>query len=187
MCGLRGARPQRCSSPRFSSSISATGEEGQVTVSDDWMQGRATFGGLVAAVGNEAMRKLVPRDRPLRSLQTTFIGPANRRHLAHASTGTASGSSGDAGSVRSARWRSSGRRCKSAFMAWIASRRCSSNPLLSTHRARSRRSTRFVTRPDRIRRRSFSTSRCAGHRAPSPLPARARRPRYSFVIAIRHR
>ncbi|HEY5757322.1 MAG TPA: thioesterase family protein [Steroidobacter sp.] len=57
-------------------SISATGEESQVTVSDDWMQGRATFGGLVAAVGNEAMRKLVPRDRPLRSLQTTFIGPA---------------------------------------------------------------------------------------------------------------
>lgn len=58
------------------SSISATGEESQVTVSDDWLQGRATFGGLVAAVGNEAMRKLVPRDRPLRSLQTTFIGPA---------------------------------------------------------------------------------------------------------------
>lgn len=58
------------------SSISATGDEYHVTVSDDWMQGRATFGGLVAAVGNEAMRKLVPRDRPLRSLQTTFIGPA---------------------------------------------------------------------------------------------------------------
>jgi acyl-CoA thioesterase len=57
-------------------SISATGEECQVTVSDDWMQGRATYCGLVAAVGNEAMRKLVPRDRPLRSLQTTFVGPA---------------------------------------------------------------------------------------------------------------
>jgi acyl-CoA thioesterase len=58
------------------SSISATGEDCQATTSDDWMQGRATFGGLVAAVGNEAMRRLVPRDRPLRSLQTTFIGPA---------------------------------------------------------------------------------------------------------------
>jgi Acyl-CoA thioesterase len=58
-------------------SISATGDECRVTVSDDWMQGRATFGGLVAAVGNEAMRKLVPRDRPLRSLQTTFVGPAS--------------------------------------------------------------------------------------------------------------
>jgi acyl-CoA thioesterase len=45
-------------------------------VSEDWAQGRATFGGLVAAVGNEAMRKLVPANRPLRSLQTTFVGPA---------------------------------------------------------------------------------------------------------------
>lgn len=57
-------------------SITEQGEECQVTVSADWLQGRATFGGLVAAVGNEAMRKLVPRDRPLRSLQTTFVGPA---------------------------------------------------------------------------------------------------------------
>lgn len=57
-------------------SMSAVGEACQVTVTDDWLQGRATFGGLVAAVGNEAMRKLVPRDRPLRSLQTTFVGPA---------------------------------------------------------------------------------------------------------------
>jgi acyl-CoA thioesterase len=48
----------------------------RVTVGDDWMNGRATFGGLVAAVGNEVMRKLAPRDRCLRSLQTTFIGPA---------------------------------------------------------------------------------------------------------------
>ena len=48
-----------------------------VTVSEDWLQGRATFGGLVAAVGNEAMRRIVPGDRPLRSLQTTFAGPAS--------------------------------------------------------------------------------------------------------------
>jgi len=58
-------------------SIRGSDEELLVTVSDDWLQGRATFGGLVAAVGNEAIRKLVPRDRPLRSLQTTFVGPAN--------------------------------------------------------------------------------------------------------------
>jgi acyl-CoA thioesterase len=57
-------------------SIRGSDEELLVTVSDDWLQGRATFGGLVAAVGNEAMRKLVPGDRPLRSLQTTFVGPA---------------------------------------------------------------------------------------------------------------
>jgi acyl-CoA thioesterase len=47
-----------------------------VTVSEDWGQGRATYGGLVAAVGNEAMRKVVGAERPLRSLQTTFVGPA---------------------------------------------------------------------------------------------------------------
>lgn len=58
-------------------SIRGPEEELMATVSDDWLQGRATFGGLVAAVGNEAMRKLVPRERPLRSLQTTFMGPAS--------------------------------------------------------------------------------------------------------------
>jgi len=47
-----------------------------VNVTEDWGQGRATFGGLVGAIGNEAMRKLVPAERPLRSLQTTFVGPA---------------------------------------------------------------------------------------------------------------
>lgn len=57
-------------------SISAADDECRVSVSEDWLQGRATFGGLVAAVGNEAMRRLVPRDRALRSLQTTFVGPA---------------------------------------------------------------------------------------------------------------
>jgi acyl-CoA thioesterase len=56
---------------RFDDSI------GHVTVTNDWGQGRATFGGLVTAVGNEVMRKLVPQERLLRSLQTTFIGPAS--------------------------------------------------------------------------------------------------------------
>ncbi len=48
----------------------------EVSVGEDWLQGRATFGGLVAAIGNEAMRRLVPHDRPLRSLHTVFAGPA---------------------------------------------------------------------------------------------------------------
>ena len=58
-------------------SIRFEGSAGTATVSDDWSQGRATFGGLVAAVANETLRKLVPADRLLRSLQTTFIGPAS--------------------------------------------------------------------------------------------------------------
>jgi len=57
---------------------SLRGEAGhyEITVTQDWAQGRATFGGLIAAIGNEAMRKLVPYDRRLRSLQTVFVGPA---------------------------------------------------------------------------------------------------------------
>jgi acyl-CoA thioesterase len=52
------------------------GTQCSVSVGEDWGQGRATFGGAVAAVGNEAMRRSVARDRALRSLQTTFVGPA---------------------------------------------------------------------------------------------------------------
>jgi acyl-CoA thioesterase len=44
-------------------------------IGEDWSQGRATFGGMVAALGNEAMRHLVPADRELRGLETTFVGP----------------------------------------------------------------------------------------------------------------
>lgn len=58
-------------------SIRFDGSRGTVTVTDDWGQGRATYGGLVTAVGNEVMRNLVPADRLLRSLQTTFVGPAS--------------------------------------------------------------------------------------------------------------
>jgi hypothetical protein len=44
-------------------------------IGEDWSQGRATFGGMVAALGNEAMRRLVPADRKLRGLETVFVGP----------------------------------------------------------------------------------------------------------------
>jgi acyl-CoA thioesterase len=44
-------------------------------IGEDWSQGRATFGGMVAALGNEAMRRLVPADRQLRGLETVFVGP----------------------------------------------------------------------------------------------------------------
>lgn len=48
----------------------------RAVIGEDWSQGRATFGGMVAALGNEAMRRLVPKDRALRGLETTFAGPA---------------------------------------------------------------------------------------------------------------
>jgi acyl-CoA thioesterase len=44
-------------------------------IGEDWSQGRATFGGLVAALGNEAMRRHVSADRPLRGLNIAFAGP----------------------------------------------------------------------------------------------------------------
>jgi acyl-CoA thioesterase len=44
-------------------------------VGEDWSQGRAVFGGLVAALGNAVMRTLVPSDRALRALETVFAGP----------------------------------------------------------------------------------------------------------------
>ncbi|WPC07033.1 thioesterase family protein [Pseudomonas benzenivorans] len=40
-----------------------------------WAQGRASFGGLVAALVYEAMRAQVPEGRPVRSLAVTFVGP----------------------------------------------------------------------------------------------------------------
>jgi acyl-CoA thioesterase len=45
------------------------------TVGEDWLQGRSLFGGIQAALALRAMRRLVPRDVPLRVLQTTFVAP----------------------------------------------------------------------------------------------------------------
>ncbi|MBI6557761.1 thioesterase family protein [Pseudomonas syringae] len=47
-----------------------------VTIPAEWAQGRACFGGLMAALTYEAMRAEVPEGRPVRSLAITFVGPA---------------------------------------------------------------------------------------------------------------
>ncbi|MGN2430946.1 acyl-CoA thioesterase [Pseudomonas syringae] len=47
-----------------------------VTIPAEWSQGRACFGGLMAALTYEAMRAQVPEGRPVRSLAITFVGPA---------------------------------------------------------------------------------------------------------------
>ena len=57
-------------------SIQPQGKDWSAMIGEDWSQGRATFGGMVAALGNEAMRRLVPADRQLRELDTVFVGPA---------------------------------------------------------------------------------------------------------------
>lgn len=45
------------------------------TITDDWLQGRTTFGGLVATLAVQAMHDVVGRAAPLRALQTNFVGP----------------------------------------------------------------------------------------------------------------
>lgn len=54
------------------------------TLTEDWMQGRAAFGGLMSALGATALRKCLPTevaDRPLRGLMTAFIGPPGEGKL----------------------------------------------------------------------------------------------------------
>ncbi|WP_313914229.1 thioesterase family protein [Tahibacter sp.] len=57
------------------SSAVRDGESLQVTVGDDWLQGRSVFGGLQAAIAVAAMRSQLPAGLPLRTLQMTFIAP----------------------------------------------------------------------------------------------------------------
>ncbi|MCY1222659.1 Thioesterase-like superfamily protein [compost metagenome] len=53
----------------------ARGNPGEIVVPASWGQGRASFGGVVAALAFEAMRAKVEAGRPVRSLATTFVGP----------------------------------------------------------------------------------------------------------------
>ena len=57
-------------------SMQARDQGWSAVIGEDWSQGRGAFGGIVAALGNEAMRRLVPADRQLRGLKTVFVGPA---------------------------------------------------------------------------------------------------------------
>lgn len=45
------------------------------TVTADWTQGRTVFGGLISALGLQAMRDVCGSDWPLRALQTNFVAP----------------------------------------------------------------------------------------------------------------
>lgn len=61
--------------PEFALKPAAADRPMTLEATPDWMQGRATFGGLVAAAGLAAMRALVPLGRPPRSLHITFVAP----------------------------------------------------------------------------------------------------------------
>ncbi|WP_460420683.1 acyl-CoA thioesterase [Pseudomonas sp. ZL2] len=61
----------------FSQLLTAVRQHPQaVTIDSSWAQGRACFGGLMAALLYEAMLAKTSPGRPVRSLAITFVGPA---------------------------------------------------------------------------------------------------------------
>lgn len=66
-------------SPSFSdllNGLTTTAEQqSSVTVTDNWMQGRTTYGGMSAALCYQAVVNDFPELPPLRSAQINFIGP----------------------------------------------------------------------------------------------------------------
>ena len=48
---------------------------GSIRIPTTWAQGRATFGGLVAALVYDRMAHVVAPGRPMRSMQVSFVGP----------------------------------------------------------------------------------------------------------------
>ncbi len=45
------------------------------TITEEWMQGRTSYGGLSSALALEAARKVAPDLPPLRSATINFVGP----------------------------------------------------------------------------------------------------------------
>ena len=61
---------------QLAQSISQTDQGWEVTIAENWMQGRTTYGGLSAALCLQAVQNEMPDLPPLRSAQINFIGPA---------------------------------------------------------------------------------------------------------------
>jgi len=61
--------------PKFTE-LMADAATGAVIITEDWMQGRTTYGGLSAALCYAAARELKPDGMTLRSAQIGFVGPA---------------------------------------------------------------------------------------------------------------
>ena len=63
-------------------SMQARDQGWSAVIGEDWSQGRGAFGGIVAALGNEAMRRLVPADRQLRGLRLYLSVPPSPARFA---------------------------------------------------------------------------------------------------------
>lgn len=59
----------------FDELLGASATESSVTIPASWSQGRATFGGLTAALVFDRMARVVADGRPMRSMQVSFVGP----------------------------------------------------------------------------------------------------------------
>ncbi len=59
----------------FDQLVAEVRQDGTVTLPSDWAQGRATFGGLVAALAFDVMAAKVADGRAMRALQVSFVGP----------------------------------------------------------------------------------------------------------------
>jgi len=59
----------------FDQLLSAVQADQELVIPSSWGQGRASFGGLVAALMFDRMEHLVSNGRPMRSLQVSFVGP----------------------------------------------------------------------------------------------------------------
>jgi acyl-CoA thioesterase len=59
----------------FDELLRTSASEPSVTIPASWSQGRAAFGGLTAALVFERMVSVVAEDRPMRSMQVSFVGP----------------------------------------------------------------------------------------------------------------
>lgn len=59
----------------------ADGDALHFDISDDWLQGRTCYGGLIATLAAQAMREIAgsgwPPEVSLRALQTSFVGPVS--------------------------------------------------------------------------------------------------------------
>jgi acyl-CoA thioesterase len=53
----------------------AASEPARLQLPEDWMQGRAGYGGLVGALALKSMRRRVAAERKVRSLLVSFVGP----------------------------------------------------------------------------------------------------------------
>ncbi|KPP98260.1 thioesterase family protein [Marinobacter sp. HL-58] len=59
----------------FDQLLAVAASGGEVAIPSSWAQGRASFGGVIAALVFDRMEHMVAPGRPMRSMQVSFVGP----------------------------------------------------------------------------------------------------------------